>query len=100
MATDTPSTALFTLSTYVVWSVVKSTIYQWAKEFVRITQEARGFTEQQEADQEQEAVVREETLGSGKAAIRNPNHHHHPEERTPERGMQEEKTLEGRIVDN
>jgi hypothetical protein len=81
MATDTPSIALSTLSIYVALFIVRLTIYQWVKGFVRIIQEARGFMEQQEVDQEQEAVVREETLGLGKAAICNPNYHR--EERIP-----------------
>jgi cytoskeletal protein RodZ len=81
MAIDTPSLAPSTLLTYVVLFVVRLTIYLWAKRFVRIIREAREFMEQQEVDQEQEAVFREETLGSGKAVIRNPNHHHHREEK-------------------
>jgi hypothetical protein len=87
MAIDTSSIALSTLLTYVVLFVVRLTIYQWAKGFVRIIQEARGFMEQQEVDLEQEAVVREETLGLSKVVIcsSNPNHHHyHLEKRTLE----------------
>jgi hypothetical protein len=76
MAIDTPSIALSTLLTYIVLFVEKSTIYQWAKRFVKIIQEARGFMEQQEVVQKQEAVVREETLDLGKAVICNYNYYH------------------------
>jgi hypothetical protein len=90
MAIDTLSIDLFTQLTYVVPFVMRFTIYQWAKEFVRIIQEARGFMEQQVVDQKQEVVVREETLGLGKAVICNLNYYHQ-EETMPEERMQEEK---------
>jgi hypothetical protein len=46
-------------------------------------------------DQEQEVVVRKETLGPGKVVIYNLNHH--PEERMSEERTQEEITPEKRI---